>query len=139
MSTDVHSVTTRSFNMSRIRDKNTEPETSLRHWLWHQGYRYRLHTKELPGRPDIVFAKQKKIIFVHGCFWHKHDCRYFRWPKTNAEFWRKKILENVARDQNHCSVIATSGWRFLVVWECELRTHQLKSTIDKVSAFLHET
>ena len=135
---DVHSPTQRSYNMSRIRNKDTKPEAIARHWLWHNGYRYRLHCKDLPGKPDIVFHKQKKVIFVHGCFWHKHDCDYFQWPKTNTEFWENKILNNVERDKNTYSELENKGWRYMIIWECQLKNENLKSTWNKVSAFLSD-
>jgi DNA mismatch endonuclease (patch repair protein) len=124
--------------MSQIRDKDTKPEVITRRWLWHNGYRYRLHCKDLPGKPDIVFTKQKKVIFVNGCFWHKHDCEYFRWPKTNADFWKKKILSNVERDKNRYLKLEKKGWRYMIVWACQLRNENLKSTWNKVSAFLSD-
>ncbi len=118
---DVHSPEQRSYNMSRIKSKNTKPELLVRKWLWERGYRYRLHVKNLPGKPDIVFFKKKKVIFVHGCFWHKHDCRYFKWPKSNREFWKKKINENVRRDQKNYQDLIADGWSCFIVWECELK------------------
>jgi len=118
---DVHSPEQRSYNMSRIKGKNTKPELIVRKWLWSQGYRYRLHRKDLPGKPDIVFSGRKKVIFVHGCFWHKHNCRYFKWPETNPEFWKKKINENVRRDQKNYQDLIADGWHYFVVWECEIR------------------
>ena len=133
---DVHSPTQRSFNMSRIRNKDTRPEAITRRWLWHSGYRYRLHSKHMPGKPDIVFAKQKKVIFVHGCFWHKHDCEYFQWPQINKDFWGKKILDNVERDKKTYSELETQGWRYMIVWECQLKNKYLKSTWSKIAAFL---
>ena len=133
---DVHSPTQRSYNMSQIRDKDTRPEAITRHWLWHNGYRYRLHCKDLSGKPDIVFHKQKKVIFVHGCFWHKHNCDYFQWPKTNKDFWKNKILNNVERDKSVYSELDTKGWRYMIVWECQLRNKDLNPLWDKVTAFL---
>lgn len=135
---DVHSPTQRSYNMSRIRDKDTRPEAITRHWLWHNGYRYRLHCKDLPGKPDIVFHKQKKVIFVHGCFWHKHNCDYFQWPKTNTDFWKNKILNNVERDKSIYSKLEIKGWRYMIVWECQLKNGNLKSTWNKIAAFLSD-
>lgn len=135
---DVHSPTQRSYNMSQIKDKDTRPEVITRHWLWHNGYRYRLHCKDLPGKPDIVFQKEKKVIFVHGCFWHKHNCDYFQWPQTNMAFWKDKILNNVERDKSIYSELETKGWRYMIVWECQLRNENLKSTWNKVSSFLSD-
>jgi len=119
---DVHSPEQRSYNMSRIKGKNTKPELLVRKWLWLQGYRYRLHRKDLPGNPDIVFPRQRRVVFVHGCFWHKHDCMYFKWPRTNREFWKKKINENVRRDKKNYQALIADGWSYFIVWECEIKT-----------------
>ena len=135
---DVHSPEQRSFNMSCIKGKNTKPEMIVRQWLWRNGYRYRLHRKDLPGKPDIVFAGRKKVIFVHGCFWHKHDCKYFKWPKSNAEFWHQKIEGNVHRDADNCAALTAAGWDYLVVWECELKEKNLEPLWDLIAAFLNE-
>lgn len=115
---DIHSREQRSFNMSKIQGKNTKPEMLVRKLLWKNGYRYRLHYKGLPGKPDIVFPGRKKLIFVNGCFWHRHDCRYFVWPKTNPEFWRQKIDNNFHRDQKNLAALIASGWGCLIIWEC---------------------
>jgi len=120
---DVHSPEQRSFNMSRIKGKNTRPEMLVRKWLWSQGYRYRLHLKGLPGKPDIVFLRPKKVVFVHGCFWHKHDCKYFKWPQANSEFWKNKINGNVRRDQSNYKTLINKGWNYFIVWECELKSN----------------
>jgi DNA mismatch endonuclease (patch repair protein) len=133
---DVHSATQRSYNMSQIRDKDTTPEVLIRRWLWRNGYRYRLHCKDLPGKPDIVFRKQRKVIFVHGCFWHKHNCDYFRWPQTNASFWKDKISSNVKRDEDMYSELETEGWHYLIIWECELRNDSFTCTCDRLVEFL---
>ena len=135
---DVHSPTQRSYNMSQIKDKDTRPEVVTRRWLWHNGYRYRLHCKDLPGKPDIVFRKQKKVIFVHGCFWHKHNCDYFQWPQTNTDFWKQKILANVKRDESIYSELETKGWHYLIVWECQLRNENLKYTWGRLAKFLSD-
>lgn len=118
---DVHTPTQRSFNMSRIKGENTKPEIMVRKWLWSGGYRYRLHLKNLPGKPDIVLPGRKKVIFINGCFWHKHNCRFFKWPSSNQIFWRKKIEETFRRDQNNIKCLAASGWEVFVIWECELK------------------
>lgn len=117
---DVHSPGIRSYNMSRIRYKNTKPELLVRKWLWAHGYRYRLHQKGLPGKPDIVFPGLKKAVFVHGCFWHKHDCTHFKWPQTRSGFWNKKINENVMRDQKNFDALIASGWSYFIIWECQI-------------------
>lgn len=133
---DVHSPTQRSFNMSRVKDKNTRPEKIIRQLLWSNGYRYRLHRKNLPGRPDIVFSGRKKALFVHGCFWHRHDCQYFKWPRTNAEFWKKKIDDTVVRDTSNYGLLVESGWRYLVIWECETKRKDFVDLWNKIEAFL---
>jgi DNA mismatch endonuclease (patch repair protein) len=107
--------------MSRIRSKNTKPEKVLRSWLYSQGLRFRIHRKDLPGKPDIVFTKYKTVIFVHGCFWHYHqDCREGRIPGTNSKFWEEKLVKNIQRDGKHQLALKELGWRVLVVWECEI-------------------
>lgn len=133
---DVHSPAQRSYNMSRIRDKNTRPEEVIRKLLWGHGHRYRLHRKDLPGKPDIVFPGSKKVLFVHGCFWHRHDCRYFKWPKTNAEFWKQKIEDNVMRDNKNFDQLAKFGWKCLVIWECETKAKNLDALWLRIKMFL---
>lgn len=134
---DVHSPNQRSFNMSRIKGKNTKPEMIVRKWLWQNGYRYRLHRKDLPGKPDIVFAGRRKVIFVNGCFWHKHNCKYFKWPKSNTEFWRPKIEGNVRRDTDNFAALTAEGWDFMIVWECEIKEKNLEPLWERVKAFLN--
>jgi DNA mismatch endonuclease (patch repair protein) len=133
---DVHSQDQRSFNMSRIKGKNTKPEMIVRHWLWRNGYRYRLHRNDLPGKPDIVFTARRKVIFVNGCFWHKHNCGYFKWPKSNVEFWRRKIEANVDRDVDNFAALTGDGWKYLVVWECEIKEKNLEPLWERVKIFL---
>ena len=118
---DVVSPEVRSRMMSGIRGKDTKPEMIVRHGLHAMGFRYRLHDKKLPGKPDLVLPKYRVVIFVHGCFWHMHDCKYFKWPKTRAEFWREKIQRNVERDTVALRDLASEGWRIAVVWECALK------------------
>jgi len=108
----------------------------VRKWLWSQGYRYRLHRKDLPGKPDIVFARQKKVIFVHGCFWHKHDCHWFKWPKTNEDFWKKKINGNFKRDQKNYHTLIANEWNYFVVWECKLKHGQIAELWEQLSGFM---
>lgn len=110
----------RSRNMSAIKGSNTKPELVVRRRLHAAGYRFRLHRKDLPGRPDIVLPMYRLAIFVHGCFWHKHNCRFFQWPRTRAAFWQGKILANVARDRRSVRALRALGWRVLVVWECRV-------------------
>jgi DNA mismatch endonuclease (patch repair protein) len=108
--------------MSRIRNKNTRPEIIVRSMVHRMGYRYALHRKDLPGRPDMVLTKHHKIIFIHGCFWHIHKCRYGKVkPATNTEFWQTKREGNVARDKRNLRKLRKNGWKVLVVWECQTR------------------
>jgi DNA mismatch endonuclease (patch repair protein) len=119
--TDIVDAQTRSRMMGGIRGKDTQPELRLRRALHALGFRYRLHVKGLPGRPDMVFPKYRAVVFVHGCFWHGHECPVFRWPKTRPEFWRAKIEGNRARDARQIQALMDDGWRVAVVWECDLR------------------
>ena len=119
--------------MSRISGKDTKPEVLVRKYLFSKGFRYRKNDVRLPGKPDIVLAKYKAVIFVNGCFWHGHKgCRYFVWPKNNAEFWRAKILGNVERDKKTYCQLNELGWRVLVVWECELKKGIAEIRLDKL-------
>lgn len=112
----------RSWNMSRIRQADTQPELTVRHLLHGMGYRYRLHRRDLPGSPDIVFPGRRKVIFVHGCFWHRHpDCPKAYTPKTRTDFWQTKFDRNVVRDARVESDLRSSGWDVMVVWECETK------------------
>lgn len=108
-------------NMSHIRSKNTKPEELVRKYLFAQGFRYRKNVKTLPGCPDIVLPKYKTVIFVNGCFWHKHDCPRFVWPSSNQEYWSPKITSNVERDERNHSILREEGWNVIIVWECELK------------------
>lgn len=124
--------------MARVRHKDTAPELVVRRLLHARGYRYRLHGSRLIGKPDLVFAGRRKVIFVHGCFWHGHDCaRGARQPKANADYWREKIHRNRKRDQATLKALADEGWRTLVLWECELRDQA--ALADRLSAFLGPT
>ena len=130
---DVHDSKTRSYNMSRIKGKNTKPEETVRKYLFSQGFRYRKNDKRLPGKPDIVLPKYKTIIFVNGCFWHKHEgCRYFAWPQNNAEFWIEKIESNVVRDKKQYEELQDAGWRVIIVWECELKKKRKSDTLERL-------
>lgn len=135
--TDNHTPEVRKMNMSHIRSQNTKPEETLRKALFREGFRYRKNVRKLPGCPDIVLTKYKTIIFVNGCFWHMHDCGRFRWPETNKEYWKEKILHNVERDKNNISLLERAGWNVITVWECELKKSVLevtiKSVIDKIT------
>ncbi|MGH8601452.1 MAG: very short patch repair endonuclease [Gammaproteobacteria bacterium] len=115
------SVERRSWLMSRVKGKNTVPEMVVRRLVFGMGYRYRLHPKNLPGRPDLVFWGRKKVIFVNGCFWHGHDgCRYGRLPRTHVEYWQEKIERNKKRDAGNIASLESDGWQVLTVWQCEL-------------------
>lgn len=118
--TDTISPQTRSRVMSAVRGKNTRPELLLRRRLHKAGYRYRLHVKGLPGKPDLVFPRRRSVIFVNGCFWHCHECHRFSWPKTRESFWRAKILGNKERDGRNHTELLLAGWRVGVVWQCAL-------------------
>ena len=118
---DNHSKEVRSRNMSRIRSTDNKPEEIVRKFLFSQGFRYRKNDKKLPGKPDIVLPKYRTVIFVNGCFWHKHDCPSFVWPSSNQDYWRPKILGNVERDKKNAEQLRSQGWNVIVVWECELK------------------
>lgn len=118
---DVVDPATRSRMMSGIRAKNTRPELFIRKGLHALGFRFRLHRKDIPGKPDIVLPKYRALVVIHGCFWHRHDCRYFKLPATNAEFWHRKIDQNRLRDNHNLKLQLNDGWRCLVVWECAVR------------------
>lgn len=107
--------------MSGIRGKNTKPELQIRHGLHRAGFRYRLHVRNLPGKPDLVLSKYNAVIFVHGCFWHGHDCHLFRWPSSRKEFWRNKIETNRRNDARALANLTDQGWRALLIWECALK------------------
>lgn len=120
--------------MSRVGQKNTGPEMRLRRSLHKIGLRYRLHDKRLPGSPDIVFPRFKAVVFVHGCFWHRHGCKATTTPGTNVNFWLKKFDENIARDQRHTEALRDAGWRVAVVWECALKSKGADA--DEVARFV---
>lgn len=131
--TDVHNKTTRSYNMSKIKGKDTKPEILVRKFLFSKGYRYRLHDKRLAGKPDIVLPKYKTVIFIHGCFWHGHkECKYFKLPQTRSEWWADKINKNVINDVKALNSLATSGWKILIVWECELKKSKIENTLNNL-------
>lgn len=124
----------RSEIMSRIKSKNTQPEILVRSTLHRLGYRFRLHRKDLPGTPDIVLPKYRKVIFVHGCFWHRHEgCQYAYSPKSRKEFWQKKFKDNVSRDKKNRDILAHMGWKVEIVWECETKDESvLKSALGRI-------
>lgn len=119
--------------MSHIRSKNTKPEQLVRLALWHLGFRYRLHVKDLPGKPDIVLPKYKAVIFINGCFWHGHDgCKDFVIPKSNTAFWIEKIGKNKERDTRDGFALASAGWKVITIWECELEKPVIEATLDSL-------
>lgn len=118
---DNHSKEVRSKNMSHIRSTNSKPEEIVRKYLFSKGFRYRKNVRTLPGCPDIVLPKYNTVIFVNGCFWHKHDCGRFVWPSSNTEYWIPKIKRNVERDAENYQKLTEMGWKVLIVWECELK------------------
>lgn len=127
----------RSEIMRRVHSTDTTPELIVRKLAFALGYRYRLHRKDLPGKPDLVFPSRKKIIFVHGCFWHGHKCkRGDRTPKTNRQYWIKKITANIDRDKKHNDALIKLGWSVLIIWECEIRDQDILK--QKIIGFLNE-
>lgn len=129
----------RSDLMSRIRAKNTKPELFVRSLVHRMGYRYRLHRRDLPGTPDLVFPSRKKVIFMHGCFWHYHDdpeCKLARIPKSNQSFWRPKLEGNRRRDQANEAKLRELGWEVFVIWECQIRRREPEPLRRQVSLFL---
>lgn len=119
----------RSEIMRAIKSKNTKPEIIVRKLVFSMGYRYRLHRKELPGTPDLVFPRQKKVIFVHGCFWHGHNCTKGKLPKSNVDYWATKIHQNKLRDIDAAKRLTSSGWGVLVIWQCELKNNNIAAII----------
>lgn len=130
---DVHSAEVRSYNMGRIRSKDTRPEMIVRKYLFSHGYRYRLHDRKLAGKPDIVLKKFRTAIFIHGCFWHGHEgCKYFVIPKTRTEWWMKKIGVNIQNDDKNLNALKQAGWHTIVIWECELKNDKMGSTLENL-------
>ncbi|MBD3785751.1 MAG: DNA mismatch endonuclease Vsr [Sphingomonadales bacterium] len=124
----------RSENMRRIRSRDMKPEMAVRRMVHGMGYRYRLHRRDLPGKPDLVFGPRRAVIFVHGCFWHQHDCRDGHSPKSNTGYWGEKLRRNVERDAEARARLEADGWRVLVIWECE--AHELGALSARLVAFL---
>ena len=130
---DVHNKEQRSYNMSMIKGKNTKPEMLVRRFLHANGFRYRLHDKKLPGKPDIVLPKYKTVIFVHGCFWHgHHNCRYYVVPKTRTEWWLNKINGNKVNDGKAVKALRKEGWKVMNVWECDLKPKKAEKILIKI-------
>lgn len=137
---DNHDKETRSYNMSRIRSTNTKPEEMVRRYLFSKGFRYRKNDRRYPGKPDIVLPKYKTVIFVNGCFWHGHqNCRYFVMPKSNIEYWEKKIARNIKRDKENNESLTASGWRVLTVWECQLKKSVREQTLSSLAESITES
>jgi DNA mismatch endonuclease (patch repair protein) len=130
---DVHDKATRSYNMSRIRSKNTRPEQLVRKFLFSYGFRYRICDKKLPGNPDIVLPKYRTVIFIHGCFWHGHSgCRYFVIPKTRTDWWLQKFETNKRKDNLNKSELRKDGWKVKIIWECELKPMKIEKTLKNL-------
>ena len=136
---DVHNRETRSRNMAAIRGRDTKPELILRKELFAKSFRYRLHRKNLPGKPDLVFPKYNAVVLVNGCFWHGHNCHLFKWPSTRSEFWKTKINRNKQADKRNIKLLKKEGWYILTIWECALKGKSRKSfniIIDEVISWL---
>ena len=135
---DVHNSEQRHKNMAAVRSKDTKPEMVVRKYLWSRGFRYRVNNPRLPGHPDIVLRKYRTCIFVNGCFWHGHEgCKYFRMPKTNTEFWERKISRNRERDREEQKQLAGMGWHCITVWECELKGERREKTLESLEYTLN--
>lgn len=134
---DVHSKAVRSYNMSRIKSKDTKPEMIVRRYLHSRGFRYRLHAKDLPGKPDLALPKYKTVIFIQGCFWHGHSgCRYFVVPKTRTEWWLEKIGRNISNDEKKQGALQLEGWKVIQVWECDLKPDKRDKTLEELVLML---
>lgn len=131
---DTHNPEQRRRNMQAVKSKNTQPELTVRKALFALGYRFRLHRRDLPGTPDIVFPARKKVIFVHGCFWHGHDCKRGRAPKSREDFWGKKLEKNRLRDKRNRTELECLGWSACIVWECEIRN--IEMLLKRLQTFL---
>lgn len=136
---DVHTAAQRSYNMGRIRGKDTKPEMLVRSFLHRNGYRYRLHVNNLPGKPDIVLPRYRTVIFIHGCFWHAHkNCRYFKLPQTRREWWEEKLNRNIENDRKAVRNLKTDGWKIITIWECSLKPANLNRSLAKLIISLSE-
>ena len=123
--------------MASIHSKNTKPELLVRHFLWSNGFRYRLNLNRLPGHPDIVLRKYSTCVFVNGCFWHGHNCSEFRKPMTNVDYWMSKIKRNKERDMEEYQQLSKMGWHVIVIWECELKKNKCKMTLESLAFTLN--
>jgi DNA mismatch endonuclease, patch repair protein len=138
--TDIHSPEIRSKNMSCIRSSDTKPELIVRKYLHRNGFRYRLHVKNLPGKPDLVLKKYNTVIFINGCFWHGHDgCNYYKIPKTRTDWWVSKINRTRQNDKEVETKLTKLGWNIIIIWECSLKPNIRKSTLDELINNLNET
>jgi len=122
--------------MSSVKNKNTAPELSVRKALFERGLRYRLHNKSLPGSPDLAFPKHKAVIFIHGCFWHNHNCKHGKIPEANRDFWEKKLRGNALRDSQNISELESKGWRVKIIWSCSLKNKKKFASSDCVDAIV---
>ncbi len=135
--TDVHRPEVRSYNMSRIKGKNTNPELLVRKFLFSLGYRYRLHYTKLPGKPDITFTKIRLVIFIHGCFWHGHEgCKYYKVPQTRREWWLNKINGNKKKDKDNIKELQSDEWEVITIWECDLKPKKKEQTLTNLKSKL---
>jgi DNA mismatch endonuclease (patch repair protein) len=136
---DVHSKETRSYNMSRIRSKDTKPELLVRKFLHKNGFRYRLHVKDMPGKPDIVLPKYKTVIFIHGCFWHGHEgCKKAALPQTRRDWWEAKINYNIKNDNNSEALLKAQGWKIITIWQCDMKNSLLENTFNQLLGNLRQ-
>lgn len=137
---DVHSKAVRSYNMSRIKGKNTKPEILVRKYLFYKGFRYRVNIQNLPGKPDIVLKKYKTVIFINGCFWHGHEgCKYFVIPKTKTKWWTDKIYRTQERDKEVRIALHSLGWNIITIWECQLKKDRREQTLISLETLLYKT
>jgi DNA mismatch endonuclease (patch repair protein) len=136
---DVHDTATRSYNMSRVKSRNTKPELLVRKYLFSQGFRYRVNARHLAGTPDIVLPKYKTVIFINGCFWHGHTgCKYFVIPGTRTEWWLNKINGNIKRDCDNSEVLHKLGWHVVTIWECQLKPLQRTATLTELAEIIRK-
>lgn len=136
---DKHDSATRSYNMSRIKNKNTQLELWVRKYLFSQGFRYRINVHNLPGSPDIVLSKYKTIVFINGCFWHGHEgCKYFVIPETRKDWWIDKINKNIERDNRANEALRAAGWKIITIWECQLKPKQRGATLAALTVKIQE-